>query len=103
MHCLFCVGNGNFYFISFQEIDYIMITGDYPAHDVWLQSRRGNLEHAKKVHDLVTKVFPDKMILPGVGNHESFPCNSYPPKVLLIIIYQNNCVSVTMSVRMSAI
>ena len=64
------------------EIDYIMITGDYPAHDVWLQSRRGNLEHAKTVHDLVTKVFPDKMILPGVGNHESFPCNSYPPKDL---------------------
>ena len=21
------------------ELDYIMITGDYPAHDVWLQSR----------------------------------------------------------------
>ena len=21
------------------DLDYIMITGDYPAHDVWLQSR----------------------------------------------------------------
>ena len=21
------------------NLDYIMITGDYPAHDVWLQSR----------------------------------------------------------------
>ena len=26
------------------DLDYIMITGDYPAHDVWLQSRYKNLE-----------------------------------------------------------
>jgi hypothetical protein len=28
-----------------QEIDYILLTGDHPAHDVWLQSRSANLEH----------------------------------------------------------
>ena len=54
-----------------------MVTGDYPAHDVWLQSRNGNLAHTKKMVDLVTEVFPDKLILPSVGNHESFPCNRY--------------------------
>ena len=54
-----------------------MVTGDFPAHDVWLQSRNGNLAHTKKMVDLVTEVFPDKLILPSVGNHESFPCNRY--------------------------
>jgi hypothetical protein len=52
-----------------------MITGDYPPHDVWAQSRDGNLAHAKKMVDLVTKIFPQQLILPGIGNHESFPCN----------------------------
>ena len=57
------------------ELDYIMITGDYPAHDVWAQSRDWNLAHSKKMSELVTQVFPDKLILTGVGNHESFPAN----------------------------
>jgi len=60
------------------EIEYIMITGDYPAHDVWLQSRPGNLAHAKKVVDLVNEVFPTAQVYPSMGNHESFPCNMYP-------------------------
>ncbi len=56
-----------------------MITGDYPAHDVWLQSREGNLAHTKKMVDLVSLTFPGVQIIPGIGNHESYPCNSYPP------------------------
>jgi len=59
------------------DFDYIMLTGDYPAHDVWLQSREGNLAHAKKVVDLVKEVFPDKLVFPSLGNHEVFPCNTY--------------------------
>jgi len=61
------------------EIDYIMITGDFPSHEVWKQSREWNLAHSKMMSDLVSDVFPDKLILPSVGNHESFPTNSYPP------------------------
>ena len=60
------------------DIEYIMLTGDYPAHDVWLQSRDGNLQHSKKVMDLLKEVFPATLVLPSVGNHESFPCNNYP-------------------------
>ena len=62
-----------------------MVTGDFPAHDVWLQSRNGNLAHTKKMVDLVTEVFPDKLILPSVGNHESFPCNRYSTLNLLFL------------------
>jgi hypothetical protein len=43
-----------------QEIDYIMMTGDNPPHDVWLQSRDNNLDHSRKVAELINKVFPDK-------------------------------------------
>ena len=31
------------------SLEYIMITGDYPAHDVWLQSRQQNLDTAAAV------------------------------------------------------
>jgi len=60
------------------DFDYIMLTGDYPAHDVWLQSRQNNLDHTKTVMDLVKEIFPNKDVFPSMGNHESFPCNSYP-------------------------
>lgn len=61
------------------EIEYIMMTGDNPPHDVWLQSREGNLDHSRKVVELINKVFPDREVIYTLGNHESFPCNSFPP------------------------
>ena len=54
-----------------------MITGDFPSHEVWKQSREWNLAHSKMMSDLVSDVFPDKLILPSVGNHESFPTNRF--------------------------
>merc|ERR1711970_436993 len=60
------------------DIDYIIMTGDYPAHDVWLQSRQNNLMHTKTVVDTVNEFFTETPIFPSMGNHESFPCNSYP-------------------------
>ena len=69
--------NSNHPLFNFKEIDYIMITGDFPSHEVWKQSREWNLAHSKMMSDLVSDVFPDKLILPSVGNHESFPCNRF--------------------------
>jgi sphingomyelin phosphodiesterase len=57
------------------ELDYIMLTGDFPAHDVWLQSKEHNLATAKTVMDYVKEVFPDTQVFPSLGNHEPFPCN----------------------------
>jgi sphingomyelin phosphodiesterase len=54
-----------------------MFTGDYPAHDVWAQSREKNIQHGKVATDLVKKYFPDSTILPNIGNHEAWPCNRY--------------------------
>jgi len=60
------------------ELDYIMISGDYPAHDVWLQSKEHNLATAKTVMDYLKEIFPDTQVFPAMGNHEPFPCNILP-------------------------
>ena len=60
------------------DFEYIISTGDYPAHDIWIQSRENNLAHSKKVVDLLKEVFPNKTVFHSLGNHEIFPVNSYP-------------------------
>ena len=52
-----------------------MFTGDFPAHDVWLQSRDENRRHGKVATDLVKKYFPDTTVINNIGNHEPFPVN----------------------------
>ena len=54
-----------------------MITGDFPSHEVWAQSREWNLAHSKMMSEMVTEIFPDTLILPSIGNHESFPTNRF--------------------------
>ena len=60
-----------------EELDYIMLTGDFPAHDVWLQSREQNLASSKLVMEYIKEVFPDTQVFPSLGNHEPFPCNMW--------------------------
>ena len=52
-----------------------MFTGDFPAHDVWLQSRDENRRHGKVATDLVKKYFPETTVINNIGNHEPFPVN----------------------------
>lgn len=70
------------------ELDYIMITGDYPAHDVWLQSRDHNLATAAAVLQPLAEIFPDVQVVPSLGNHEPFPCNMLEICYYLIILGQ---------------
>ena len=58
-----------------EELDYILLTGDCPAHDVWLQSKDHNLATARMVMDYIKEIFPDTQVFPSLGNHEPFPCN----------------------------
>lgn len=60
------------------DISYVVLTGDFPAHDVWRQNRTLNLESARAVAQLVQKYFPDTPVFPAIGNHESFPVNMFP-------------------------
>ena len=68
-----------------------MFTGDFPAHDVWLQSKQNNIEHGKVATDLVKKYFPASVVLPNIGNHEPWPCNRFGcifiTQIIFMIIY----------------
>ena len=46
-----------------RDIDYVLLTGDFPAHDIWRQSRKDNLASSKVVVDIVRKYFPSKLTL----------------------------------------
>lgn len=65
---------------EYGKFDYILWTGDIPPHDVWNQTKSDQLESIQRVVDLITKTFPDTPIFPSLGNHESSPVNSYPPR-----------------------
>ncbi|CAK8680915.1 unnamed protein product [Clavelina lepadiformis] len=66
--------------LSKQPVDYIIFTGDIPAHDLWAQTRDKQLDLIFKVTSLLLKYFPETRIFPAVGNHDSFPSNNFPPK-----------------------
>ncbi|XP_035828045.1 sphingomyelin phosphodiesterase, partial [Aplysia californica] len=61
------------------QFDYVIFTGDIPAHDVWNQSRTDQLEHIYTLDHLLSTYLPDKPVYYCLGNHESAPVNSYPP------------------------
>ena len=60
------------------DLDMIILTGDLPAHDVWLQNQNYNLENIAVVASSLRKYFPHIPVLPAVGNHESYPVNMFP-------------------------
>nr|CAB3266404.1 sphingomyelin phosphodiesterase 1 [Phallusia mammillata] len=62
-----------------QKYDYILWTGDLPAHNVWSQKRSSQIYLIKNLTTLLLKYFPDTAIYPALGNHESDPVNSFPP------------------------
>ena len=35
------------------DIEFILLTGDYPPHDIWTQTEETNLDHAKAVVDAI--------------------------------------------------
>ncbi|XP_050420386.1 sphingomyelin phosphodiesterase-like [Adelges cooleyi] len=60
------------------DIDYIIWTGDLPAHDIWNQTQEGNLAILKESVQQMMTMFPGVPIFPALGNHESVPVNSFP-------------------------
>lgn len=62
-----------------KDIDYVIWTGDVPAHDVWNQTRNGQLKLIRTVASLLDKHLGHVPLLPALGNHESAPVNRYEP------------------------
>ncbi|XP_035706324.1 sphingomyelin phosphodiesterase isoform X3 [Folsomia candida] len=61
------------------DIDYIIWTGDIPAHDVWNQTHDTNLKMIRETVDLFSQYFPYVPIFPALGNHEAAPVNGFAP------------------------
>lgn len=61
------------------DIDYIIWTGDLPPHDVWNQTKEGNLHVIRETVKQLLDYFPYTPIFPALGNHESSPVNSFAP------------------------
>ena len=57
--------------------DFILYTGDDPAHDIWSQSRASNLAAMRWVNSQLLRYFPDVPIFSAVGNHEACPVNEF--------------------------
>ncbi|KAL9981128.1 hypothetical protein ACROYT_G009792 [Oculina patagonica] len=62
-----------------QDIDYVLWTGDIPAHNIWNQSRSDQKEAIEYAIKLILKYLPGVKVFPAVGNHEGAPVNSFPP------------------------
>lgn len=62
-------------FFVFQDIDYILWTGDLPPHDIWNQTKDENLKIIKETVKQMYATFPNVPIFPALGNHESAPVN----------------------------
>ncbi|GAB6027687.1 hypothetical protein CHUAL_001927 [Chamberlinius hualienensis] len=61
------------------EFDFVYWTGDIPPHDIWNQTKGGNLQQLRSTADIVHRFIPStKTVYPSCGNHEAEPCNSYP-------------------------
>jgi len=57
--------------------DFVLSTGDAPAHDIWRQSQEANLEMLNVFVSHQMKGFPDAPVFPSCGNHLAFPVDSY--------------------------
>lgn len=56
------------------DVDFVLWTGDVPAHDVWMQSEANQLSDIRWASQQITD-WLNVSVLPTLGNHEGFPVN----------------------------
>ena len=59
------------------QFEWIYLTGDLPAHNVWDQTKSGQVSILKKIISLFDEYLPNKPLFYAIGNHESDPVNRY--------------------------
>ncbi|KAJ8971577.1 hypothetical protein NQ314_000634 [Rhamnusium bicolor] len=62
-----------------KDIDLVYFTGDIIDHTVWKSSVEENSKLIYFTYRTLFDTFPNKLILPVIGNHESTPLNVYAP------------------------
>ncbi|KAF4523737.1 hypothetical protein B566_EDAN013854 [Ephemera danica] len=66
---------------SHPNLEYVMYTGDSVSHAGWACSVEENTQVMRYVLRELQAAFPDKLILPLLGNHEAHPGHSFPPQL----------------------
>ncbi|PAA76951.1 hypothetical protein BOX15_Mlig024602g3 [Macrostomum lignano] len=66
-----------------RQFDLIYFTGDLPDHHVWEQTRQEEIALYSGFTQLVQKYFPGVPLVVAMGNHESVPVNSFPPRYIV--------------------
>ncbi|XP_059171988.1 sphingomyelin phosphodiesterase-like [Physella acuta] len=61
------------------QFDYVIMTGDIAAHDVYSQTRAEQLSHIIALDKLFSRYLPSKPVYYSVGNHDGWPDNTFPP------------------------
>jgi sphingomyelin phosphodiesterase len=77
-------------YLSQFQLDFILWTGDTPDHHILSQSFEKNFGSIDVISQLFMKYFPETVILPCLGNHDTFPVD----QMAQIDIYQNYLKSV---------
>ncbi|KAK5643667.1 hypothetical protein RI129_007512 [Pyrocoelia pectoralis] len=61
------------------DVEYIILSGDLVDHEVWAQTRHGTLKNLEIIIAMLKEIFPNTLVLPTLGNHDTVPCGSYAP------------------------
>uniref|UniRef100_A0AC35U4T5 Sphingomyelin phosphodiesterase n=1 Tax=Rhabditophanes sp. KR3021 TaxID=114890 RepID=A0AC35U4T5_9BILA len=61
------------------DIDYVMLAGDYMAHNDWDYTKEGHLGVLKNLSAIIKNYFPTTPVFYAIGNHEGVPVNSFAP------------------------
>lgn len=61
-----------------KDIDYILWTGDIPAHDLWDENEETVTKIIRATSTKIREAFPGIPVYPAIGNHDSSPVNSFP-------------------------
>ena len=60
------------------QYKYVIFTGDYIAHDVWLTTKEEIVNTTKRLNGEFKRRMPqNKIIIPVIGNHEGHPVDQY--------------------------
>ena len=57
------------------KFDWVYMTGDLPAHNVWDQSKNDQVSVLGYISSLMKQYLPSKKVYFSLGNHEGVPVN----------------------------
>ncbi|PIO66125.1 hypothetical protein TELCIR_12174 [Teladorsagia circumcincta] len=69
-------------YVPLKKLDYIIITGDFQAHDSWDYTEDLTRENIRNVTALLLGYFPKTPVYVSIGNHEGVPQDAMAPHTM---------------------